>query len=143
MAAFAGGHRQPMVPCFELVQHAQHTLKQADVVLVLKVMVAVTLPQCRVFVFGHIGRGMGQGRHERHADHIRSRFARGLLTANIHHGPLDAAGDDGGGIEQSAVPIESDQGKLAGSWLGHGLRKLSIRGVNRLAGRRAQRSQGG
>ena len=129
IAASAGNHAQGVA--------------LAAAVLVRQIVVSVALAQQWVFVFGHIGRGMRQRGHERHADHIRGLLSRGDLAAHILHRQLDAAGDDGGGIEQGAVPVEGDQVKLTGSEAGHVKRIAEVRGAVRPAAPRARPWRGG
>jgi hypothetical protein len=108
-----------MVSGAQIGQHGQHAIKQADVVLVLQIMKAVTLAQRGVFVLGHIGRGVSQSGHQGHADDKGRCLVAGFDATHIDHRRLDAAGDDGGRVKQGAVPIEGNQIKLAGA-LAHG-----------------------
>ena len=80
-----------------------------------KIMVAVAVPQQRVTFFGHIRRRMGQCLHQAHANHIRGSLVTGFLASHIEHGGLDAAGNDGGGVKQGAIPVKGDQVKTSRS----------------------------
>ena len=105
-----------MALCLQCLQHAEHTAKQVDAVGELTVMVSIALAQLRVFFRGHVWGCVRQGLHQAHADDVRSVLVAGFVAAHIHHRRLDAAGDDGGGVEQRAVPVEGNQVKLAGIW---------------------------
>ena len=113
-AAFARGHGQPVVARLQFGQKRAHAVKKADVVLARQVVLAVALGQQRVFFGRHIRRGMGQRGRQRHADDVGGGFAAGLLSAHIRHGLLNGADDEGGGVEQGAVPVEADEVKAAG-----------------------------
>ena len=87
----------------------QHAFEQAQVVLLREVMVPVAGTEFGVFLLRHIGGRMRQCLHQAHADHIGRGLVGGHRATDVDHRALDAAGDDGGGIEQSAVPVEGDQ----------------------------------
>ncbi len=95
MATFAGGHRYAMLPCFQVGQHHQNALKQADVIGMQRVMVTITCAQLRVFGFGNIGGGMGQRLHQAHANHIRGVPVTGHDATHISNRILNTTGDDG------------------------------------------------
>ena len=132
-AAFACGYRQKMLALLERGQHVHDARKQGDVVLVQRVVVLVALTQQGVLFSGHIGRGMGQSLRQAQANDVRRVPVAGHRATDVGHGQLDAAGNDGRGIKQRAVPVKGNQvkapGALGGFMQGHGQ-------VGRRAGRR-------
>ena len=116
-----------MLSLAQCPQQRQHAVKQADVILVLNIVVTVTLPQFGVLRLGHIRGGMRQRGDERHADDIGRRTVIGHSAPHIAHRLLDAARDDARGVEQRAIPVKGDQVIAAGSEAGHGRGRLEVR----------------
>jgi|GEM_PF-4422244 len=120
LAALAGGHGQPVLPRLEHGQHLQRALEQAELVLTGEVVVAVAQSQlghaCRIQGWGDMGQRIVQAQ----ADHVGRRLARGHRQAQVGAGGLDAAGDQGGRVEQGAIPVEHDEIELAGAVGVHG-----------------------
>ena len=125
--ALAGGHGQPMLALAQGPEQRQHAIEQADIVLVPDVVVTVTLPEFGVFVLGHIGRRVGQGRYQCHANHIGGRPIIGHRATHITHRLLDATRDDARGVEQGAIPVEGNQVIAAEAGAEHGQERPAVR----------------
>ena len=80
----------------------------------LAVVKLVALGHARVIIGRELRHRMAKRLHQPHADHIRRILIAGLHPTHIQGCRLNAARDDGGGICQCAIPIESNQVKLAG-----------------------------
>ena len=108
------------------------------------IVVTIARTQLRVFFFWHIWRGVRQRLHQAHTNDIRRIPVARPDAAHITNGILNTTRDDGGGIEQGAVPIEGNQVKLArdghvrGVQVQHGWQIIQARKVNERATPRAR-----
>lgn len=114
-AALARGHAQPVAALAQLGKQRQDAVKHADIVLMLEEVKAIAIGQLRIFFGRNIGCRAGQGRHQRHADHIGSLLVAGHGAAHITHRLLDAATDDGRGVRHRPIPVECNQIEAAWS----------------------------
>jgi hypothetical protein len=113
-ARLAGRHRKQVAARLQRVEQGQHAVKQAQVVVMRGVMVAVALTELGVFFRRHVGRGMGQRLHQAQADHIAGFLVGRHRAAHVAHRGLDAAHDDFGRIKQRAVPVKGNQVEISG-----------------------------
>jgi len=94
-AAFSGGNRQSARLGSERVEHRQDARKEADVVLVLCVVVPVAQAQRRMLRWRHIGSSVRQRLRQPHANDIRRRLIGGATSTHIDHCRLDTTGNQG------------------------------------------------